>query len=180
MQGEKAVFGSEKMDWGTPEEFLVYLKEELGFEPTLDVAASHHDAKAPAYYTEELNGLLQPWEGVVWCNPPYGRHIRTWIEKAIDEIRFIRRPGDEILMLIPARTDTKFFHDAIWKWATDIYFIKGRMNFTLHGREKLDRSKGNAPFPSMLVRFTLEGTQRFRPPTVSTLEPTPHERGWSS
>ena len=77
----------------------------------------------------------------VFCNPPYGKDIKLWVQKCYEESR---KENTVVVMLIPARTDTKYFHDFIWKKA-EIRFVKGRLKF--------GESKNSAPFPSMVVVF---------------------------
>lgn len=78
--------------------------------------------------------------GTVWCNPPYGREIGKWVEKAYKE----SLEGVTVVMLLPARTDTKWFHDYIYGKA-EIRFVRGRLKF--------GDSKNSAPFPSMVVVY---------------------------
>lgn len=101
------------------------------------------DAKCERYFTPEMDGLKQDWDGVVWCNPPYGRGVGAWVEKAH---RTAEESDATVVMLLPARTDTAWFHDYCYndKYAT-INFVRGRLKF---GGEK-----NSAPFPSMVVIF---------------------------
>ena len=79
----------------------------------------------------------------MWCNPPYGKDIRRWVEKAYCEVG---RDADVVVMLIPSRTDTKWFHDFVYnKSNVEVRFVKGRLKF--------GGSKNYAPFPSMIVIF---------------------------
>lgn len=134
-----AVMFSSKTDlWATPQSFFDTLDEEFHFE--MDVAASPENAKCPCFYTSENDGLKQPWKGRVWCNPPYGRTIGQWVEKAAYE--FSVHGPDLIVMLLPARTDTKWFHDYIYG-KREIRFVRGRLKF--------GGSQNSAPFPSMVV-----------------------------
>ena len=81
----------------------------------------------------------------MFVNPPYGRNIRVWVEKAYQES--VRDPNRKIVMLIPSRTDTSYWHDFIFPHA-DIEFIRGRLKFEVNGQG------GNpAPFPSAIVIF---------------------------
>ena len=123
-------------DWGTPKEFFKEINKEFSFQ--LDVCASNQNYKCERYYTESENGLLQDWEQVNWCNPPYGRAIGKWIEKAHNE----HLKGKTTVLLIPSRTDTKWFHDYIYQ-KHEIRFLKGRLKF--------NDGKNPAPFPSMIV-----------------------------
>lgn len=70
----------------------------------LDVCALPENAKCKRFFTPEMDGLKQEWTGVCWCNPPYGRQIGKWVEKAV-------KSSATVVMLLPARTDTKWFHD---------------------------------------------------------------------
>lgn len=105
-----------------------------------DVCALPENAKCESFYTPEQDGLSQEWTGVCWCNPPYGRQIGKWVKKAAES-------NATVVMLLPARTDTKWFHDYILPNA-EIRFIKGRLKFG--GR------KNNATFPSMICVFRNE------------------------
>lgn len=103
----KALLSSKNMCWCTPQDFFDRLNEEFGF--VLDAAATDKTAKCPLYYTPETDGLSQSWDrgGAVFCNPPYGREIGKWVKKAYEEAS----GGYAVVMLIPARTDTTYFHD---------------------------------------------------------------------
>jgi site-specific DNA-methyltransferase (adenine-specific) len=97
-------------------------------------------AKCEHFYTPENNGLIQDWTGhTVFCNPPYNE-VNHWVKKCHDE----SQKGSTVVMLIPARTDTKYFHDYIYGKA-EIRFLKGRLKF--------GNAKHNAPFPSMVVVY---------------------------
>ena len=132
------MFSSKTDLWETPQEFFDRLNDEFGFD--LDVCALPENAKCASYYTPDQDGLSQPWDGVCWCNPPYGRDIGKWVEKA----HYSTYKGITTVMLLPARTDTKWFHDYIYGKA-EIRFVKGRLKF--------GESKNSAPFPSMVVVF---------------------------
>ncbi len=129
---------SQTDDWATPQDLFDELNAVYRFQ--LDVAASDQNAKTERYFTKEQDGLAQEWTGRVWCNPPYGRAIADWVKKAFESHH---QNGATIVMLLPARTDTKWFHD---------YAMRGRVQF-LRGRLKFGGSKTAAPFPSMLVFF---------------------------
>ena len=134
-----AVFYSSKTDmWATPHDFFDALDAEFHF--TLDACAVKENAKCEAYYTPEQDGLDQPWTGRVWCNPPYGRNVGQWVKKAHDTAS----GGGFVVMLLPARTDTRWFHDYIYG-KTEVRFIKGRLKF--------GSCQNAAPFPSMVVIF---------------------------
>ena len=122
----KGVFSSKTDDWATPQDFYEELDKEFHF--TLDPSANEINHKCDKYFTEKENGLLQDWQGnTVFCNPPYGKVIGDWVRKAHEEAQ---KPNTTVVMLIPARTDTKYFHEYIYN-KHEIRFIKGRL--------KLDR-----------------------------------------
>ena len=83
----------------------------------------------------------------VFMNPPYGRDIKLWVKKAYME----SLNGAKVLCLIPARTDTSYWHDYIFPNAKDINFLRGRLKFEVGGI-----SKDPAPFPSALILFDNE------------------------
>ena len=134
------MFSSKTDNWATPPEFFKELDKEFHFN--LDPAADEFNHKCDRYFTIAENGLLQEWGGnSVFCNPPYGREIGKWVEKAY---RTNKESGDLVVMLLPVRTDTKWFHDFIYHKA-EIRFVKGRLKF--------GGSKNSAPFPSMVVIY---------------------------
>jgi len=140
----KALFSSKKHDWETPQDLYEELDKEFSFN--LDPCSSDSNHKCDKYFTIEDNGLEQDWQGHnVFVNPPYGRQIKHWVEKSYNEGQ---KPNTTVVMLIPARTDTRYFHDYIYHKA-EIRFIKGRLKFS--------NSKNSAPFPSMIVIFKKEG-----------------------
>lgn len=149
----EGLFSSARMDWATPQSFFDLVNAEFGF--TLDSAAEAHNAKCASYYDESVDGLSQPWPGVVWCNPPYGRSISKWVEKGWSEAQ----NGATVVMLIPARTDTAYWHDYVMR-AAEIRMVRGRLVFGTGD------ARANAPFPSALIVF--------RPgehvPTVSAMD----------
>lgn len=132
------LFSSNSDDWHTPQELFDELDSEFHFN--LDPCADDNNHKCDKYFTKEQDGLSQSWGGYnVFCNPPYGREIGKWVKKSYEESQ---KPNTQVVMLIPSRTDTKWFHDYIYG-KSEIRFIKGRLRFS--------NSKGNAPFPSMIV-----------------------------
>ena len=134
------MFSSESNEWGTPKELFDELNAEFHF--TLDPCSTHENAKCKQHYTVEEDGLSQDWAGeIVFCNPPYGREIAKWVKKAAVS-------HATTVMLIPARTDTSYFHDYIYGKA-EIRFLRGRVRF-----ERTNGTPGDAaPFPSMIVVF---------------------------
>ena len=134
----KVHYSSKSNEWATPQDFFNKLNKEFDF--TLDPCATWANAKCDKYYTREVDGLSKSWKNeIVFCNPPYGREIKRWVKKAYEESKHAT-----IVMLIPARTDTSYFHDYIYNKA-EIRFIRGRLKF--------GDSKNSAPFPSMLVIY---------------------------
>lgn len=133
---------SSKMDcWETPQAFFDDLDSLFHF--TVDACALPENSKCERYFTPEQDGLQQEWTGTVWCNPPYGREIGKWVQKAYETAKAGRAV---IVMLLPARTDTAWFHDFCYmnRYAT-VRFVKGRLKF--------GGCKNSAPFPSMIVIF---------------------------
>ena len=134
------LFSSTTDQWATPQDF--FDKPDAEFHFSLDPCASEDNAKCKKYFTEDDNGLIQNWGGQrVFCNPPYGREISKWVRKCSEESK---KPNTLCVMLIPARTDTSYFHDYIYHKA-EIRFIRGRLKF--------GGSSQGAPFPSMVVIF---------------------------
>lgn len=137
---KEVMFSSATDNWATPQDFFNNLNAEFHFD--LDVCADEINHKCDKYYTKEQDGLTMPWKGIVWCNPPYGREIGSWVRRAL----FAFVSGSTVVMLIPARTDTKWFHDYIYKRDNvEIRVVKGRLKF--------GNGKNSAPFPSMVVVF---------------------------
>ena len=150
MMLNQGLFSSEKQDWCTPQQFFDELDAEFHF--VLDAAATHQNSKCKRCFTPEDDGLIQNWDvgGAVYCNPPYGKEIGLWVKKAYEEAQ----KGTTIVMLIPARTDTKYFHEYIYHKA-EIRFVKGRLKFT----DENGIPKGTAPFPSMVVIYNRKDNQ---------------------
>ena len=135
----RGLFTSKTPEWSTPQSFFDELNKEFNFK--LDVCATKKNAKCIEYYTKEEDGLSKNWllhSGYKWMNPPYGREIKDWVKKANDT--------GKVVCLLPARTDTRWFHDFIYNQeGVEIRFIKGRLKF--------GGAKNSAPFPSMIVVF---------------------------
>ena len=137
MRINKALLSSNTCEWETPQLFFDALNAEYHFD--VDVCATANNAKCERYYTKEQDGLSQQWKGVCWMNPPYGREIGKWMRKAYESSLY----GATVVCLVPARTDTAWWHD---------YAMKGEVEF-VRGRLKFGGSKANAPFPSAIVTF---------------------------
>lgn len=136
----KTLFSSKTDKWETPQTFFDELNREFDFN--LDPCADETNHKCEKYFTEEENGLLQDWGGCrVFCNPPYGSSIKDWVAKCYHEGH---KEETLVVLLIPARTDTTYFHDYI-EHRAEIRFVRGRLKF--------GDSKTGAPFPSMVVIF---------------------------
>lgn len=117
---------SNSNEWETPQTLFDELNEKYHF--TLDPCSTDENAKCEKHYTVKENGLLQSWEGeTVFCNPPYGREIGKWVKKCAEESKHAK-----VVMLIPARTDTAYFHDYIYRKAK-IVFFRGRLKFERGG-----------------------------------------------
>lgn len=143
-----SLFSSNSVEWETPQDLFDKLNDEFRF--TLDPCSTHENAKCEKHYTKQEDGLTQSWNGeTVFCNPPYGREISRWVEKAYMENK---QNGVLVVLLIPARTDTKWFHEYIYK-KHEIRFLRGRLHF--------NNSKNSAPFPSMIVVMRDETWQAF-------------------
>ena len=149
-------FSSKTDDWATPPDFFAKLDEEFHF--VVDVCASRENSKCNYFYATDVDGLKQEWanaaKGIAalrplllqhepyaaWMNPPYGREIGKWVKKAHETAL----QGVTVVCLLPARTDTKWWHDYVLPHA-EVRFVKGRLKF--------GGSKNAAPFPSAVVIF---------------------------
>ncbi len=130
----KSIQGSRDSDnYATPIKFYNLLNDEFCF--TFDPCPYKHNF--------EWDGLQVEWKGNVYCNPPYS-NIEPFIKKALNEIRIGN--CQNAVFLIPIRSDTKYWHDLIMKEATEIRFVKGRLNF--------NESKSPAPFPCVVIIFS--------------------------
>lgn len=131
------IFSSSTDEWETPQELYDTLNDEFHF--TIDVCATPENAKVARYFTKEDDGLKQTWGGTCWMNPPYGRQIAQWVAKAW----YSARDGATVVCLLPARTDTGWWH---------VYCMRGEIRF-IRGRVRFGGCKQNAPFPSAVVIF---------------------------
>jgi len=136
---KQVLFSSKSDEWSTP--WWIYNELDAEFHFDLDPCSTDENCKCEHYYTLADDGLSKSWSGYnVFCNPPYSQ-IAMWVEKAYMESR---KPNTVVVMLIPSRTDTRWFHNYIYHKA-EIRFIKGRLKF--------GNAIYNAPFPSMVVIF---------------------------
>ena len=137
-RGPSVRFSSVRQDWATPP--ALFERYNARFNFTLDVCASPENTKVARYFTVEHDALSRSWEGAVcWMNPPYGRGIGKWMEKAYRESLL----GATVVCLVPARTDTAWWHN---------FAMKGEIEF-LRGRIKFVGAPHSAPFPSATVVF---------------------------
>lgn len=134
----KGLFSSATELWETPKDLFDRLNAKYHFET--DVCAIQSNAKCPVYFTPEMDGLSMQWAGRCWMDPPYGRNISKWVKKAYDSAQ---ENNALVVCLLPARTDTAWWHD---------YCMKGEIEF-IRGRIKFSNTKSNAPFPSAIVIF---------------------------
>lgn len=123
--------------WYTPQDFYEALHAEFAFE--VDVCATPENAKCERFFTKEDDGLSQDWIGVCWMNPPYGREIGRWMQKAYESAL----AGATVVCLVPARTDTEWWHR---------FAMRGEVRF-IRGRLKFGGASNAAPFPSAVVVF---------------------------
>jgi site-specific DNA-methyltransferase (adenine-specific) len=133
-----SLYSSDKSEWETPHELFDALNDEFQF--ILDPCCLVETAKCPLYYTPSVDGLKLPWFGNVFMNPPYGRTIKNWMKKAYES----SQNGTLVVCLVPARVDTKWWHDYAMK-AAEIRFTTRRLTFQNAGNK--------APFPVAIVIF---------------------------
>jgi site-specific DNA-methyltransferase (adenine-specific) len=156
---QKIMFSSGTGVWSTPQDFFDKLNWRFGpFD--LDPCASPYNTKCANFYTEIENGLSKDWGGhTVFVNPPYGRGIDKWIKKGYEESL---KDKTKVVMLVPARTDTKYWHEYVMK-AAEIHFIKGRLKF--------GDATNCAPFPSAVIVFDSKWRNVYKNlPTIYTME----------
>jgi phage N-6-adenine-methyltransferase len=132
-----ALFSSDRHDWETPDAVFSALDAEFGFE--IDVCATAETTKCSRYFSPDQDGLKQPWRGVCWMNPPYGSALPRWMAKAYSSSLH----GATVVCLVPARTDTRWWHDFAMRG--EIRLIQGRLRF--------GAARFTAPFPSAIIVF---------------------------
>lgn len=135
MLNTEVMFSSATDEWPTPRAFFDHLNREFRF--TLDVCATPDNAKCSAYFTRDDDGLSREWSGVCWMNPPYGSEIGAWMRKAYESAQ----AGAVVVCLVPARTDTAWWHD---------YAMKGEIRF-VRGRLRFGDAEASAPFPAVVI-----------------------------
>jgi len=161
---KKVLFSSKNNNWGTPLSFFEMLNSEFHF--TIDIASSIENALCRRFYTEHDNALIQSWEGeIAWMNPPYGRILLPeFVKKASEETQ---KKETIVVGLIPARTDTLYWHNYIFDVAKEIRFLKGRLQF-------VDAEQG-APFPSAIIVWQDTQLGKSRKSSYSTITQTSNQ-----
>lgn len=152
------LFTSTTEEWGTPLHVFNALNSEFHFQ--VDVCATPGNAKCKVYFTKEVDGLKQDWSPYrCWMNPPYGKNIHAWMNKAHLE----SQKGALVVCLVPARTDTRWWHHSAMK-AGEIRFVWGRISF--------GDGKQSAPFPSCIAVFypELENPFKMSVPVISSVK----------
>lgn len=132
-------FKSTTVEWPTPQDLFDKINARFNF--TLDVCATTENAKCAIFFTKEIDGLSQKWSGTCWMNPPYGRAMIAWLNKAVKE----KANGVTTVALIPARTNTGWWHDIIIPHSK-VEFIRGRPKF--------GNAKHGLPQPLALAIFS--------------------------
>jgi site-specific DNA-methyltransferase (adenine-specific) len=142
---------SQTVEWETPQALFDSLDGEFHF--TLDPCATEQNAKCRKFFTRAVNGLAQSWAGErIFMNPPYGREIAAWTEKALHAVQDER--AVIVVGLLPVRSDTAWWHDHVLAGGAEVRFLRGRLTFNSAGRRTRDRDgscRANAPFPSAIV-----------------------------
>jgi phage N-6-adenine-methyltransferase len=153
----RGMFTSQTDEWATPESFMAVIRQRWPrFD--LDACALAVSTKAERFYSPEDDGLAQPWDAdLIWMNPPYGRSIGKWVDRA----RLASKDGATVVCLLPVRCDTAWWHRNV-QHADEVSMIRGRLHFG-GGHE---RTAHNAPFPSAVVVFSPAGG----PPILSWME----------
>lgn len=137
----RILFSSNSDEWETPQDLYDELDKEFHFN--LDLAATKKNSKCECFATDGLTGRYTG-DFNIWCNPPYS-NAKEWVKRCWE----LAKSVNVVVMLIPARTDTKWFHEYIYQQPdVEIRFIKGRLKFS--------GSKNSAPFPSMIIVFRNE------------------------
>jgi phage N-6-adenine-methyltransferase len=151
---DKVLFQSVVTEWETPDDLFASLDREFRF--TIDVCATAGNRKVETFYSKEDDALTQPWNGRVWCNPPYKRGLtEKFIKKGVDEVSS-NEACELAVFLLPSRTDTQWFHECIWDSAAhhprtgvEMRLLRGRVKFI----GAVTANYSAAPFPSVVVVF---------------------------
>jgi len=148
-------------NWKTPKILYDLLDKEFNF----------NFDPCPLEENPKFNGLTCEWGSSTFVNPPYGHELKLFVKKAFDEWK----KDKQIVMLLPVRTDTTYFHKYIFPFA-EIRFIKGRLKFEGYGTENKENinikghKQSNASFPTMLVIFNRNKDKKVIPYTINTKE----------
>lgn len=135
-------------DWGTPIDFFGQLERMFG-KFDLDAAAADNWSMCDEYITKEMDALnpQTPWNGKnVFLNPPYGHWIPKFLKRVLEEAKL----GKKIVCLLPAKTDTRWFHEIVVNNADEILFVQGRLKF------RLPQKNNTATFGSIVVGFNTQ------------------------
>ena len=136
-----SLYSSNSENWETPQKLYDDLNKEFSFE--FDLCASHDNKKHYKFYSKQDNSLAQTWDKTSWLNPPYGRGIDKWVEKAYKDSN---KYGNTIVCLLPVRSDTKWWHNYVMKSA-ELRLLNKRLSFEKTGYNN------KAPFPACVVVF---------------------------
>ena len=138
--GLKALMSSKRDDWRTPQALFDKLHEQFKFDADVDFS----DPLIPGWKPGRC-ALQKTWPraSAYYCNPPYGRDIGLWLHRGLEA----SKKGAVVVFLLPARTDTQWFHEYAPKG--EVWFFRGRLKFAFPGGE----TEAGAPFPSMLLIF---------------------------
>lgn len=165
---QKAMMSSEKSDWETPDDFYGVLDAMFHF--TVDVCATSENCKNVSFIDAETDALSVDWHttnpsgrAVCWMNPPYGHEIVPWVRKAREE----GEKGAVVVCLLPARTDTKWWHENVMV-SSLILLVRGRLKFK--------GATSSAPFPSAVVVFGPMDTGGREKPVVKSFNWTKLKR----
>ncbi len=144
MKNIRSLMSSNSAEWRTPRGLFLALHAEHGF--TLDAAATHGNTQLPRYFTAKEDGLAQDWSGHrVWLNPPYGKMVPLWMAKAATAQTLV-------VVLVPARTDTAWWHEWVLPRATQVAYVRGRLTF--------EGANSGAPFPSAIITYEPRARKR--------------------
>lgn len=148
---DKVLFSSITEEWITPKRLYDELDEEFNFD--LDPCTIEENPLGTRkFYTIVDDGLEKKWFGNVFVNPPYSTEINEWLFKADQELKH-NSEIENIVFLLPVRTDTRWFHRYIYDTENNKFRNGVKVRF-IKGRLKFGNSKNAAPFPSMIVIFT--------------------------
>lgn len=149
MSVSPTLYSSDSGEWQTPQALFDAASRRWGTF-TLDAAASGGNALCTAFFSRDgINAFTNRWWGRVWLNPPYGREIGKWIDRAAVEVAVGN--AERVVCLIPARTDTRWWQQIVKPKASEVHFLAGRVSF-----KQADGKVGPAPFPSAIVVFERE------------------------